>query len=428
MSEIESFEQAYKFLVEAVPKTSSTIFKGKDGFIKSKHWMQELGNPQDTSSTIHIAGTSGKGTVAHLISAIFEEHGKKTVLITSPHAYDIRERILIGGKKLSKDNFVRLINQIMPSYLKMKESGSPPSYFEMLMAMGFVTAANKKVNYCVVETGMGGRLDTSNTINRKDKLCVITPIGYDHTHILGNTLTEIATQKVGIAHHKQHVLSAQQAPEAMEAIQAGCDQVGAFLTVVDPKSTLSRYGLDIHLSELNPQLPGDHSRSNLALALESTAYVAKRDGWEIDATLVESAIRKFKVPGRFEIVQGMGNKEFIFDGAHNEQKMNALVRALEERYGKRPLGFVFASSKEEPGKHLDILKGKAGIVILTRYHSKELDTLRPQPNLEILANGKSILYMPNAKDVISYIKSSDLPVWVITGSFYILGEIKNLLE
>ena len=102
--------------------------------------------------------------------------------------------------------------------------------------------------------------------------------------------------------------------------------------------------------------------------------------------------------------------------------------ALRERYGEKPLGFVFASSKEAPEKHLDIFKKRAGVVILTRYHSKELDIPRPQPDLEVLANGKKILYIPEAKDVVNYIKSSDLPVWVITGSFYILGEIKNLLN
>src|SRR3989344_1558788 len=109
MNRIESFEQAYAFLVEAVPKTNDATFKGERGFIKSKRWMQKLGNPQNAVPSIHIAGTSGKGTVAHLISAILECHGKKTALITSPHAYDIRERILIRGKMLSEKNFIEAL-------------------------------------------------------------------------------------------------------------------------------------------------------------------------------------------------------------------------------------------------------------------------------------------------------------------------------
>src|SRR3989344_873363 len=243
MNKIRSFEQAYEFLVETVPKTSVATFKGKRGFIKSKRWMQELGDPQNTVPTVHIAGTSGKGTVAHLISLILEVHGKKTTLITSPHAYDIRERVLIRCKKLSKADFVKTINELLPSYAKMKLAGSPPSYFEMMMALGFLAAARNKIDYCIVETGVGGKLDTSNTITRPDKLCVITPIGYDHMHILGNTIGEIASQKVGIVQKRQRVFSAHQSQEPMQAIRAGCKKVQAELTISDTQKTLKKYGI-----------------------------------------------------------------------------------------------------------------------------------------------------------------------------------------
>ncbi len=427
MNRITSFKQAYKFLVEAVPKTSATVFKGRNGFIQSKRWMQELGNPQNSSPAIHIAGTSGKGTVAHLISAILEAHGKNTALITSPHAYDIRERILIGREKLSKAGFAKLVNQLMPSYLKMKRSGTLPSYFETLMALGFLTTTNQKVDYCVVETGMGGKLDTSNTITRSDKLCVITPIGYDHMHILGNTLKEIASQKVGIVQTYQRVFSARQSEEAMGAIRAGCRKAQARLTVVNAEKTLGRYRIS-GLPKLNNQLYGVHSRSNLALAIESVEYVAKRDGWKIKPILVKKAIKTFKIPGRFEIVRPRGKQQFVFDGAHNEQKLTALVNAVNERYGKERVGFVFASSKKNPKNKLNILKKRANVIILTKYHSKELDMVRPSIALAKLANTKDIFYIPNTEDVVSYIKSSKIKNWVVTGSFYVLVEIKNLLE
>ena len=129
MNKIRSFKQAYKFLVTTVPKTSATTFKGVGGFQKSQLWMEMLGNPQNIYPAIHIAGTSGKGTVSHLISAILEAHGKKTALIVSPHAYDIRERILIRGKMLSEKNFIEALNALLPNYVKMKKMGSSPSYF-----------------------------------------------------------------------------------------------------------------------------------------------------------------------------------------------------------------------------------------------------------------------------------------------------------
>ena len=427
MNKIRSFKQAYKFLVTTVPKTSATTFKGVGGFQKSQLWMEMLGNPQNIYPAIHIAGTSGKGTVSHLISAILEAHGKKTALIVSPHAYDIRERILIRGKMLSEKNFIEALNALLPNYVKMKKMGSSPSYFEMLIALGFLAASRSKVDYCVVETGIGGKLDTSNTITRPDKLCVITSIGFDHMNILGHTIKEIASQKIGIAQAHQQVFSSPQSKEAMEAIKLGCRKAQAKLTVVNIRKTLQKYGIS-NLSKLNEQLCGTHNRSNLALAIKSAEHIARRDGWNIRPTLVKKAIKAFKIPGRFEIVRTQNKREFVFDGAHNEQKLSALMDAVKERYGNKEVGFIFASSKDDPESKLNIIKKRAKIIILTKYHSKELDMIRPQPDLEKLADNKQLFYLPETKDVVSYIGSSDLPVWVVTGSFYILGELKNLLK
>ncbi|MDP3953427.1 MAG: Mur ligase family protein [bacterium] len=427
MNKVTSFKEAYQFLVTTVPKTSATAFKGKGGFAQSKLWMASLGNPQNTHPAIHIAGTSGKGTTSHLISSILEAHNQKTALITSPHAYDLRERILIGGKKLSHKSFVQVLNRLLPNYAAMKKMGTPPSYFETLMALGFLAANRGKVDYCIVETGVGGKLDTSNTITRPDKLCVLTSIGYDHMNILGNTLQEIASQKAGIIQTRQRVFSAHQSEEAMGAIRTRCLEVQAKLTVVDAQKTLKRYGIS-NLPKLNRQLYGAHNRSNLALTLEVAEYIAKRDGWDIKPTAVKNAIKDFEIPGRFEIANLEGEREFVFDGAHNEQKLTALIDAVKERYGNERVGFVFASSKEDPGGKLKILKKRASVIILTRYHSKELDMVRPQVDLEPLANGKDILYIPKAKDIVAYIKSSTIKNWVVTGSFYILGEIKDLLR
>ncbi len=425
MRKITSFDSAYKFLVEAVPKTSVAAFKGKIGLEQSRLWMEELGNPQNTFPPIHIAGTSGKGTVSHLIATLLEAHGKKTALITSPHAYDIRERILIGNKKLTKPLWVKLINEILPSYTKMKSMGKAPSYFEVLMALGFRAAARSKVDYCVIETGLGGKLDTSNTIDRADKVCVLTPIGYDHMHILGNTIKEIATQKAGIIHSSQFVFTAPQTREAMRVIKTRCLKEKAPLAVVSPKGTLKKYGL-LNPSSLNLQLSGAHNQSNLALALRVLEHICERDGWKISSVAIKKALRAFTIPGRFEINKIPNGKEIVFDGAHNEQKVGALMAALRERYGREPVGFVFASSKEDPAKKLNLIKKGAQVVLLTKYHSRELDMLRPQPDLEKFADGKKLFYLPDARSVASYIKASDIRIWVVTGSFYILGEIKDL--
>ena len=418
MKKLKNFEEVYNFLIYTVPKTSAEIFKGNKGFKRALQWLNLLGNPQDERPALHIAGTSGKGTVAYLISHILEVHGKSTMLLISPHAYDIRERIRIGGENISKERMVELMNEIIPSYEKAKEKGHQPSYFNMIVGLGFLAGAKSEVDYYVVETGLGGLLDTSNAMNRDDKVCVLTPIGYDHTNILGSALSEIASQKVGIVHEGQKVFSAQQDNEAQQVIKKHCGDVGADLEFVD---------YDVLPKVKNEQLSGRHNKENVVLALRACSYIAERDGWKLDSGKIEEALEDFKIPGRFEVIK-QGGKEFIFDGAHNEQKLGALLEAVNSRYGDKGFGVIFASSKKEVDGVLDQITSQAKELILTKYHSSELDMYRPQPELEGFADNKKSFYIPDIERVVDRLRSSDIDNWIITGSFYLLREMKEALS
>jgi dihydrofolate synthase/folylpolyglutamate synthase len=147
-----------------------------------------------------VAGTSGKGTICYLIDDILRAHGKRTGLMVSPHVYDIRERIQIDGQVISEKSFAEVLRRVLE-----KVSGFSPSYFETLTLMGFLAFSETKLDYIVIETGMGGRLDATNVITGPKKICVLGQIGLDHTEALGNTLAKIATRKYCCGLASRHV-------------------------------------------------------------------------------------------------------------------------------------------------------------------------------------------------------------------------------
>src|SRR3989344_5192458 len=186
---ITNYQAAVKYL-EALPRTPDPAAEA--GFNRAKQLLSLLGNPQNKLKTIHVAGTSGKGSTAMALSHILVAHGFKVGLTVSPHVYDIRERCQINNRAITTKKFQTYLSQILPVIEKLKKRTKVPTYFEALVALAFVAFAAEEVDYAIVETGMGGLLDATNTVDRDDKLCLLTKIGYDHTQILGNSLEEIA--------------------------------------------------------------------------------------------------------------------------------------------------------------------------------------------------------------------------------------------
>lgn len=191
---INNFKQAEEFLASHIPKTTSTIFPGEVGLNRAKDFLHLLGDPQEKLKIIHVAGTSGKGSTCYLISSLLESQGFKVGLHQSPHLTDVTERFQINNQNISKEDFVDYLNKIIPAIEKIKHI----TYFEILVGLAFYIFNDKKVDYAVMETGLGGWYDGTNVVSRPDKLSVITKIGLDHTAILGETIEKIALQKAMI--------------------------------------------------------------------------------------------------------------------------------------------------------------------------------------------------------------------------------------
>ena len=301
--------------------------------VRMRRLLALLGDPQNRLKVIHVAGTSGKGSTCTFIEAIIRAHGYTTGLTLSPHAVDLRERFQINGAYLTDDLLTTIVKRVISVITRMeKEPCGAPGYMECLMATAYAVFAEVGVHYAVVETGVGGRTDPSNTVMRGDKLCVFTKIGKDHMAALGNRLEDIAYQKIGIVQEGNDVVIGVQAeyPQADMVLLAQTAGANTVLCI-DPLSVSQP-----SLTQTTPYL-----RENAELALTACRQLAARDGWMFDGVRAEAALRQVSVPLRFELVHWQG-KTFILDAAHNPQKMEALVEALRVRFPRHALAGVIA--------------------------------------------------------------------------------------
>jgi dihydrofolate synthase/folylpolyglutamate synthase len=302
-----------------------------------------LGNPQQKIKTIHIAGTNGKGSSSHMLASIFQEAGYKTGLYTSPHLYDFRERIKVNGQMCSEAFVVNFTNKIKPLIEQIE-----PSFFEITVGMAFEYFAQEKCDIAIIETGLGGRLDSTNII--QPELSLITNIGWDHMALLGNTLPAIAYEKAGIIKQDTPVIISESIPEtktvfeekaaAMQAPIFYADELletksyqnnwsNAFFEFTQPQIHLLDAPLFPKNFTVNCDLAGAYQSNNLKGVLVATQLLSNM-GWKLNAPKILKALSKIKettgLMGRWECIQN--SPRVILDVAHNEHGMHALLAQL----------------------------------------------------------------------------------------------------
>lgn len=424
---ITTYSEALEYISTQLPRSDEVIFRGGIGFRRAQAFFKSLGDPQNKLRVIHMAGTSGKGTTASLISSILAQHGYKVGMTLSPYVYDIRERIQLNNELISRDVFTRYLELLRPQIEKFKQTyNEVPSYFEVLIALAMKIFVGEGVEYAVIETGLGGTNDATNTTSRADKVCVLGRIGFDHVGILGHTLPAIASQKAGIIHTHNRVLALQQSPTVNRIFKDTAARKIAelnFITSEDAEVSIAE------LRKLNPQLWGDFNRGNVALAIATTKYLAKRDGWKFSTTKLKPAIKQLYIPGRFEILQ-CREKTFILDGAHNQQKLDALFQAVASKYPNQQIGVIVAmrSSKQVP--KLTAAKVLAASFTDTTQDMPS-DAFSPMKLATELKGRNRSLQIKIASDVETAVEKafeSPLQLWVVTGSFFILKPVRDILK
>lgn len=299
-------------------------FGSKPGLERICALLEKLGNPQNNLRIVHVAGTNGKGSVSTMLSEIFIADGRKTGLFTSPYVVDFCERIQINGNMISHGDLIALTKKIKPIVEKLNREGIEPTEFEIITAMAFYCFNEKKCDIVVLEVGLGGLLDSTNVI-KKTLASVITSISFDHTEILGNTLTEIAVQKCGIIKENSLTVSYPlQETEVMNTIAKYAKKMNNKLVI--PELTLLKtleYGFERTVVNykgirLCTHLFGEHQIYNMITAVETALSIG------IDENIIAEGIEKTKMPARVEFLR----RDVLLDGGHNESGTKMLSKVL----------------------------------------------------------------------------------------------------
>lgn len=381
---------------------------------RTKRLAAMAGNPQEHLHVVHIAGTSGKTSTSYYVDAFLRSSGAKTGLTVSPHITDVRDRAQINGRPLAEEKYVAYFNTFWSLIDVAKER---PSYFEFMLVFALWVFAQERVDYAVVETGLGGLHDSSNICTRPDKVCVLTDIGLDHQDILGHTLGEIAQQKAGIIWPGNEVFLYGQAEEIMRAVRDQAEKVSAQIHVVAQPTIDTR-----------SDVPAFQQR-NWLLARAAYECVAQRDGLpasELDIT------QQASVPARMEecVVQG---KQIVIDGAHNEQKMHTFFESFAMKYGDiKPVVLLSLKAGKDLESVGQIIARYASSVIITEF-SKEQDMPFGAQSADAIAStlkklGLQVYVHNDTKKAYDGFIASTSNVGVVVGSLYLASEIRVLLQ
>ena len=423
--------------------------------------LRKMNHPERSFPSVLIAGTNGKGSTAATLASILRASGLKTGLYTSPHLVRINERIRVNGDAISDDEFAALhgqIDDIASHLVDRRELPWHPSFFEMMTAIAFAHFARQKVDIAVLEVGMGGRLDATNVV--EPVVSVITDISLDHQKFLGNTVMEIAREKVGIIRHGGVVVTLPQQPDAndvigntiLDLVAIGVSAV-QYVPPVSPGSDYLtstafttggteehrtdshcyRYPLQVMGTEILVETPlvGRHQLRNVALATAAAEELSKKGFAGITPASIELGIRETRWPGRFQVFAVQpGRPEIVLDVAHNPAGAWALRSGLSERYDDRPLIFVFGAMRDKAISEMtEILFPLATRVIATRP-----DNPRAASAEEIReAASRTATEVETITDVRAALETAlaaatGNTVVVITGSIYLAGEAMRLLE
>lgn len=382
---------------------------------RTRSLLEALGHPERAFASVHIAGTKGKGSTAHMLESIFLAAGVRTGLYTSPHLVRLFERIRIGGREIRERDFLAAMNAMRRAMDRVR-----PTFFETLTVAAFWLFRRARVERAIVEVGLGGRLDATNVI--VPDLAIVTTIDFDHTELLGNTLARIAREKAGILKPGVPAITSERKREPLavierEARRLGCPlaRLGRELRLPSVRSgRVVEFELEVDgkaVAKARLKAPGRHQAENAALA----AAAALRLG--VSRRFVERGLARVRLPARIEVVRR--RPEVIVDSAHNVVSMRALRRSLWPRDGRCWL--VFGASRDKDfGAMLRELKGVADVALLTRSRSPrsvppdELVRTAPFPSLAIGSVARAVR--------LALKRAAPRDRIVVAGSFYVAGE------
>ncbi|HUN89968.1 MAG TPA: folylpolyglutamate synthase/dihydrofolate synthase family protein [Terriglobales bacterium] len=412
--------------------------------------LEALGNPQEKFKSVLIAGTNGKGSTAATLASILLAAEHKTGLYTSPHLVRVNERIRVDGVEVSDADFTRAYERAEQEALSLVAEGKlphHPSFFEMLTAMAFLYFAWAAVEIAVLEVGMGGRLDATNVVD--PVVAVIADISLDHQKFLGNTITEIATEKAGIIHPGGLVVTLPQHPGANDVIgktvmQRGATAVSAvqYVPPVSPGAEgtawdrrgpggRNAYPLTVMGREITVDSPlvGRHQLRNIALAI-AAAEQLNQAGVAVTPAQIERGIRETNWPGRFQVIPSVGERpDIVLDVAHNPAGAWALRSALSERFPDRRITLLFAVLRDKTvGEISEILFPIADQIVITSVNNPRAASPEEIANASRMTT--DAILEPNLATALARAINMTAKdgLLVISGSIYLVGAALSHLQ
>lgn len=425
----EAFAQAEEY-INATPK-----FTTKNKPEHTRYFMDLLGNPQESFSTIHIAGSNGKGSVCAMISSMFIQEGKNVGLFISPHLCELTERFQIKGENATKEEFLIAYDRVLNAITQLQQNGyTHPTHFEFLYAIGMVIFFNRKIEIAVIETGMGGRLDATNVI-KSPMVTVITSISMEHTSVLGNTLEKIAAEKAGIIKEKCPVVFDAKHLEVNRVIIEKANQENATVYPIYPemirilqmengKTKFTVEQIANEVLEIPFQAPYQVENASIALMVGKLLVDKGYLTWKS----VTVGLSTVYWPGRMEKIKD----NVFFDGAHNEDGMKAFVQAVKSMNTIKPV-LLFSLLKEKDGNKIVNLLREINWekVIITRVQGdrgmETAELFRLFQEKLVLEN--KCMVIEDNKEAYQYgdgIKGKG--TLFCAGSLYLIGDLKKIVE
>jgi len=396
-----------------------------------------LGDPHNKIPTVHIAGTKGKGSTATMLAKMLEANDYKVGLYTSPHVLHLHERIAVNSHMISESEMRDLLNRVYAPVERMSKT-DPPTFFEILTALAFMYFVDKAVDIAVIETGLGGRLDSTNVI--KPQVIGITSLSIDHQQQLGETLASIATEKAGIFKQGVPVVTVQQEPAAMNVLRSRATALKAPLSVTGSDidfshrfETSREHGPHTRICLTTPTskfehlrvpLHGKHQAINCGLALAMLDKL-KTIGYKIDNEKASEGLQKVSLPGRMEMISS--DPRIMIDAAHNAASIQALIHAIGQNIPYDSMIVIFGCNNDKDIRGmLQELQYGADKVIFTRSNSPKATPPEELAEMYTEICGKMCQSAPSLGPALLLAKSaiSKEDLICITGSFYLIGQAK----
>jgi dihydrofolate synthase/folylpolyglutamate synthase len=400
------------------------MFGIKLGLERIEHLLSSLGNPEKGFRSILVGGTNGKGSTCVMLGSILKEAGYKVGVFTKPHLWDFTERISVNGKRISEKDFVSFVEKIKPFADKTGKEIENPTFFEFVTSLAFEYFREKKIDFAVLEVGLGGRLDATNVVN--PEVSIITNVSLEHTDILGKTIGKITKEKAGIIKGEGILVTGSENPKVLKTLKRICKERGAkFLKGMELKNAKSfsnGNSFEFERTRIFVPLAGRYQLSNIGCALAAINSLNKK----IPVRAMKKGLEKVKWPGRFEIVNE--KPLVLLDGAKDPESLSKVVESLDMLDYERLYTVLGVSKDKSIPEMVEEISKRTDFFILTKHkvmnRGADLEILRK----EVEKQEKPFLIFDDVKNAVKKAEglANKNDLILVTGSLFTVAEAREL--